>query len=259
MAVGHLRPAQPADEVDPADQPEVGDLLCRARRWRPASADDDVEVAIGFGRSRRRRRSGGRTPSSAPSGRGRRHRPAPPGRRPGGQRAAGRRPSPWSRSTPFGMTRPRPGPRSKRASASERVNAEQAVTAAAWRSPWRSEARRTRECSKMSASSMSVSPCRVTTRGMPGRSRQPCGVGPVRTEALHMKDVGPEGGDRPPQGCRGCEADGGRPGHGRPVGGRKWHGQSAHDQPVEDFGRFGARSSPVCRSTPRPRPRQRSD
>ena len=70
-------------------------------------------------------------------------------------------------TTPFGMTRPRPRPRPKRSSASARVKAEQAVTAAARLSPDRSEARSTVDTSKMSESSIIVSPWRVMTSGRP--------------------------------------------------------------------------------------------
>jgi hypothetical protein len=49
--------------------------------------------------------------------------------------------------------------------ASSRVKAEQAVTAAEARMPARRDARNTWEMSKISASSISVSPWRVITRG----------------------------------------------------------------------------------------------
>ena len=70
--------------------------------------------------------------------------------------------------------------------------------------PARSDARRTWEVSKMSASSIRVSPWRVTTSGHPAQAGQCGGVGAVRSEALDVQHVGPEGGDRPAQRRASC-------------------------------------------------------
>ena len=74
----------------------------------------------------------------------------------------------WSSATPLKTTSPVSGGSPNRA-ASSNVKLEQPVTADAWRKPARSAARSVCDRSKMSASSMTVSPWRLTIRGIPSQ------------------------------------------------------------------------------------------
>ena len=74
----------------------------------------------------------------------------------------------WSSATPLKTTSPVSAGSPNRA-ASSNVKREQPVTADAWRKPARSAARSVCDRSKMSASSMTVSPWRLTTKGIPSQ------------------------------------------------------------------------------------------
>ena len=171
---------------------------------------------------------------------------APPGRAPASKR-----------STPLGITRPRPGANPNRFSASARVKAEQPVTAAAVRRAARSEERSdTRVIEDVGVVHQRL-PLQGHHQRESGDAGQSVGVDTVGPEALHVEDVGTKGRHRAPQREQRAGAGDGRAAHGRPVRGRQRHGQATDHDPVEELRCLRRARRRGARSILRPRLRRR--